>query len=109
MGYSVVRFAVETGCRLSEVRGAPKSGIDREEMTFRVSQRADENGVIDVPKSYSGRREIDIPEDLLSVIDRAAALTASDLLFPAESGRPFAASNFYKRYWIPLLIACGLA
>ena len=109
-GYGVVAFGIDSGLRLSEIRGAPKKNFDLDKKTYRVDQRADENGEIGVPKSLSGRRTVDISEDLIPILRELKELNPdSDLMFPSEVGTPFSGSNFYKRYWIPLLKAVGLA
>lgn len=110
LGYGVVKFLVKTGARLSEARGAPKRDFDAEEKTYRIAQRADENGNLGVPKSLTSRRTIDLGDELVEILKELSEINADcDLLFPSADGTPFAASNFYKRYWIPLLIACNLA
>ena len=108
LGHAVVKFAVRTGCRISEIRGAPKAGFNAEKKTFRVYQRADENGEIGFPKSFSGRRVIPLSAALVVVLKDMAASSDGALLMPSEVGTPFGGSNFYDRYWRPLLKACGL-
>jgi hypothetical protein len=56
------------------------------------------------------RCAIELGDELVEILKELVEINAGgDLLFPSADGTPFRASNFYKRYWIPLLLACELA
>lgn len=113
--YTLLAFLVGTGVRLSEARGASLSALDLGGEKFTVRQRADERGKIGAPKSAAGRRTIELYPGLVAQLRAWLAEhpsqegVATDLLFPNTAGRAESASNIYKRFWLPLLVSCGLA
>jgi integrase len=108
--YTMLRFIVSTGVRLSEARGAAIADLDLEGRIFRVTQRADERNKIGPVKSGAGERDLELSEGLCADLRRWLAVRpASELLFPTSQGRPEAAQNIYRRFWLPLLVECGLA
>lgn len=108
--YTMLRFIVSTGVRLSEARGAAIASLDLEARIFRVTQRADERNRIGPVKSGAGERDLELSEGLCADLGRWLAVRPDcDLLFPNESGRPELAQNLYRRFWLPLLVDCGLA
>jgi integrase len=109
LGRGIVEFALETGCRLSEIRGAPKGAYNREEKTFLVRQRVDRYNVVGRPKTAAGWRTIELSARAIKVIEECMALSPGDLIFSTATGKPYSTTNFYRDYWIPLLTACDLA
>jgi integrase len=108
--YTMLRFIVSTGVRLSEARGAAIADLDLDARVYRVTQRADERSKIGPVKSGAGDRELELSEGLCADLRRWLALRPeSDLLFPNDAGRPEMAQNIYRRFWLPLLVECGLA
>jgi integrase len=108
--YGFLRFLITTGCRSSEVRGAPWSAI--EGSVFSVRQRADYKGTIGPPKSAAGWRDLDLDDGMLAVLDRwrpVAPKSKANLIFPGTGGAPEQLSNISKRLWFPMLREAGIA
>lgn len=108
--YTMVRFIVSTGVRLSEARGAAKSSLDLRNGLYHVTQRADEYGIIGKVKSRAGERSLDLSTQMVADLNRWLEVApAGDLLFANGDGNPERASNIYKRFWFPLMIETGFA
>lgn len=108
--YTFLRFLITTGCRSSEVRGAPWGAL--EGRIFSVRQRADYKGTIGPPKSASGWRDLDLDDGMMAALDRwrpVAPKSKANLIFPATSGTPEQLSNISKRLWFPMLREAGIA
>jgi integrase len=112
--FMLVRIALGTGMRASEIRGLRivDLKLDRTPPQIEVTQRADQWRRIGPPKSRNGRRTIPIGPDLAALIARWIPLRrnlASPLVFPSTSGAPLDFSNFQHRHWRPTLMRLGLA
>ena len=108
--YTMLRFIISTGVRLSEARGAKRSALDLKTGMFRVTQRADERNRIGATKSGAARRDLEIGAGLAADLKRWLVVAAKcDLVFPSGTGKPELAQNIYRRFWLPLLVECGLA
>ena len=108
--FTLLKFMIATGVRLSEARGAAKNGLNLDRQVYLVNQRADEKGVIGPVKSGAGRRELELPAALCEGLEEWLRIAPEGpLLFPNLSGRPEPAQNIYKRFWLPLQVECGIA
>ena len=108
--YTLVRFLVGTGVRLSEARGAPVAALDLRRQIFTVRQRADESNNIGPCKSAAAYRDVELSDSLCADLEAWLAVgTARDFLFGNESDKPVGPQNIYRRYWLPLLRDLGFA
>ncbi|MHB9878974.1 tyrosine-type recombinase/integrase [Pacificimonas sp. ICDLI1SI03] len=101
----LVMVAIYCGLRASELRGLPWRDVDLKKGRLRVTQRADEWGVIGSPKSDAGARELPMPPGLvqaLKVWKLACRPSDLDLVFPNGAGRPVAHNNLVRRQFGPL-------
>lgn len=113
-GFMLVRMALGTGLRASELRGLRVIDVklDRTPAQIEVVQRADQWKRLGPPKSRNGRRTIPIGPDLTALLRRWIPIrpnNASPLVFPTETGGVMDLSNFEHRQWRPTLIRLGLA
>jgi integrase len=110
--YPIVLTVAFTGLRASEMRGMRIIDVDLRRAELTVCQRADQWGVIGVPKSEAGNRTIPIPPILVTVL-RAWILRSPKsplgLLFPNSEGGVRLHSNMLNREYWPLQIAAGLS
>jgi integrase len=108
---ALILTAIFTGLRASELRGLPWSADDFEKRTITVRQRADEWGVIGMPKSSAGQREIPMTPTVLNTL-REWKLTYPkgelDLVFPNTVGKVEPLANITQRAWRPLQVKAGL-
>ena len=105
----IIYLASFSGMRPSEYRGLPWSSLS--DGCVAVRQRADRTGRIGPVKSKAGRRTIYLPRRVTDMIfDWRAVCPKSpdDLVFPTDSGRPMALTNFTANAWQPLLKEAGL-
>lgn len=108
--YTMLRFIVSTGVRLSEARGAPRQALDLSKKTFEVAQRADERNRIGPVKSGAGRRVLELSDGLCADLEAWLAVAPDGaLLFGNAQDRPEAAQQMYRRFWMPLLVDLGFA
>lgn len=108
--YAFLRMLITTGCRSSEIRGAPWSALVGKKFTVR--QRADFRGVIGPPKSAAGYRDLDLDEGMIETLERwrpVAPKSKHDLIFAGRGGEPEQLSNISKRLWFPMLREAGIA
>lgn len=105
----MIYLAGFSGMRPSEYRGLPWSNLSAGRIYVR--QRADRTGIIGPVKSKAGRRAIFVPKLVTDMIfewrDRCPE-SPLDLVFPTESGRPMALTNFTVSAWQPLMREAGL-
>lgn len=120
--YATLRFIASTGARSSEVRGAWLPDLDVPKEAYSVNQRADEKGIIGPPKSAAGYRTLELSPGLVIVLQRWLEVAPNieievtrnktkvvgKLLFPAANGSPENLRNIYRRFWYPLMVACGI-
>ena len=110
---ALVTTAIHTGMRASELRGLPWSSVDFKRGELRVTQKADESGVIStVLKSEAARRTIKIPSGLINMLREwkiACPKGELDLVFPTGTGKPENLANIYNRAWKPVQLAAGVA
>lgn len=108
--YTMLRFIVSTGVRLSEARGAALAGLDLDRQIFEVRQRADERNRIGPVKSGAGRRQLELSDGLCADLEAWLRVAPSKVLLFGNSGdRPEAAQIIYRRFWMPLLVDLGFA
>lgn len=108
---TLLRFLASTGVRPSEARGAPLDALDMERGTFTVRQRADETGRIGNVKSAAGRRVVLLSAAMVEDLREWLKVRpeGSGLLFPNTAGKVESLSNISSRFWLPLLVDCGIA
>jgi integrase len=99
--------AIFTGFRLSELRGLTWCAVDLDNARISVKQRADYRGVLGVPKSETGEREIPLAPMALKRWKLACPQTSQNLVFPYK-GEIASSSVIHKQCWSPLLRALGL-
>lgn len=112
MLYMLVRTAIATGMRISELLGLPRSKVDLNAGTITVSQKLSQKGRLGKPKSRAGYRTIEIPAELVRELREWILQRPKgdlDLVFPNASGGAESYGNFRRRFWIPLLISIGAA
>ena len=105
----IIYLASFSGMRPSEYRGLPWSSLS--DGCVAVRQRADRTGRIGPVKSKAGRRTIYLPRRVTDMIFDWRAMcpkSPDDLVFPTDSGRPMALTNFTANAWQPLLKEAGL-
>lgn len=109
--YTMVKFIVGTGVRLSEARGAARAALSLRKGIYAVGQRADERGILGPPKSGSGFRELELSPGLVRDIEEWLKVAPADaeLLFGNGKDKPEGMSNIYGRFWLPLLVELGFA
>lgn len=108
--YTLLRFIVSTGVRLSEARGAAMAGLNLDRQTFEVLQRADERNRIGPVKSGAGRRVLELSDGLCADLEAWLRVApGKTLLFGNSGDRPEAAQIIYRRFWMPLLVELGFA
>ncbi|MEN5084319.1 tyrosine-type recombinase/integrase [Bosea sp. TWI1241] len=112
MLYMLIRTAIATGMRISELLGLPRSKVDLNAGTITVSQRLSQKGRLGKPKSRAGYRTIEIPAELVRELREWILQRPKgdlDLVFPNASGGAEGYGNFRRRFWIPLLRSIGAA
>ncbi|RVI34221.1 tyrosine-type recombinase/integrase [Sinorhizobium meliloti] len=105
----MIHLAVFSGMRPSEYRGLP--WINLAEGVVSVRQRADKTGIIGPVKSKAGRRTLRISSQITDMIfewREQCPKSDDDLVFPTDSGKPIALSNFVASAWAPLMREAGL-
>lgn len=103
--------AIFTGMRASELRGLPWRDVDLEAGLIHVRQRADAWSKIGPPKSKAGKRDIPLAPIVVNALGQWKEQCPKgplDLVFPNGSGNVESLTNVWKRFWIPLQIACGM-
>lgn len=105
----MIYLACFSGMRPSEYRGLAWPSLFASHVDVR--QRADKTGIIGPVKSKAGRRTIYLPSLVTEMIfnwRKQCPKSAGDLVFPTESGKPIALTNFNTSAWVPLLREAGL-
>lgn len=114
----VVMLGLMCGMRAGEVFGLHWDRIDFEKATLQVDQQLQGlSGRVSLKrvKTKSSNRKISLPANVLEALQehRKAMLKAGHgrepMVFPAFEGGYTRSGNFRKRFWDPLLHACGLA
>ena len=107
---ALIATAIHTGLRASELRGLPWSSVDLKKGEIRVTQKADEDGVISTElKSKTAKRTIPIPSDLVQILREWRVKANHELVFATGTGKPEALANIFNRAWKPVQIAAGVA
>ncbi len=104
-------LAIFTGMRISELRGLPWGSVDFKRRIIKVTQRADEFGVLGPPKSKAGEREIPtapMAEKALKEWIPASGAQPDTLVFPNLAGKVQNYSNIYNRVFKPMLVENGI-
>ncbi len=112
---ALVLFDAYCGLRLSELAGLRRSALDMERGRVRVTENAVEvKGTIEwgVPKTRAGRRNVPMPNVVVSALDRHldehVAPDAGALVFGGANGGVLRAGSWRTRFWSPALRAAGL-
>ncbi|QDU82698.1 Putative prophage phiRv2 integrase [Polystyrenella longa] len=114
---AIITIAVHTGMRQGELFGLEWSHIDNKNMLIDVKQQlVNANGKLQLTstKSSSGRRKIKFNETVKRILVELKAdhmrrgLLDSPIVFCSSSGTHQLASNFRKRYWLPLFQETGI-
>jgi integrase len=106
----LVRFAVFTGMRESELCGLTWEDVDFETCTVRV-RRIWRRGRFKLPKTASSIRKVEFPSSMLTELKAwrlACPKGEHGFMFPTESGGPQNPSNMLKRGLRPALKRAGL-
>lgn len=105
--HAMVSVLLFCGLRASELRGLPRSNVQRHEL--KITQRADPWQRIGSPKSKTSRRTIPVPPGIWqSLATWMLQAPKSDLVFPNGAGRPESYANIWNRIWRPLMASAGL-
>lgn len=100
--------ALQTGLRLSELRGLTWECVNLNDAWLDVRQRADEKGIIGPVKSRAGRRRVELgPQLVLRLKTWKLACPKPPkgkprLVFPNGRGRVENHANIENRFWYPL-------
>jgi integrase len=108
----LLRTAVFTGLRVSELRGLRWSDVDLQRGEIHVRQRADRYAQIGRPKSEAGERTVPVPAETLAVLKEwrlACPKGPLDLVFPNGAGKVENLGNIVQRGLIPAMVAGGVA
>ncbi|GFK18914.1 tyrosine-type recombinase/integrase [Corynebacterium glutamicum] len=90
----MVRTAIGTGMRLSELCGLRVEDVDFLRREVRVEAPLAASGAVRVPtKTLSSVRTIPIADDLVEVLDRRAAASTEGWLFETNRGTPYRAAT----------------
>lgn len=108
---AMLMVLIFAGLRASELRGLPWRCVDLVLKTITIDQRADRKNIIGSPKSASGYRTIDIPDQLVSELRRwrlQCPPSRGDYVFPSDAGTPQFHANLVVRFLHPVQVAAGL-
>lgn len=107
----LIVVAVFTGLRCSELRGLTWENVALSDGLIRVRQRADFRGVMGLPKSEAGNRDVPLPPMVINTLKAwklACPKTAGNLVFPGRTGEIPSTANIHRQVWRPLLRALEL-
>ena len=99
-------LAVTTGMRIGEMFGLKWSDVDLDAGTVQVRRTVAADGMVNPPKTSSGRRTIRLSK--LAVRALSSHLRSSEWVFSSKAGTPINVCNFHKNSWKPLLKRAGL-
>jgi integrase len=109
--YALLKVAVMTGLRASELRGLRWADVDLNGHELSVSQRADYLGTIGRPKSKSGIRKIPLGDDLVRTLREWKLACPKEgslgLVFPTSVGTVNTHPNLLRSL-APLMLKAGL-
>lgn len=109
--YLMLRTALATGMRPSELRGLPWRDVDLDAGRLTITQRADDDNEIGPPKSAEARRTLSLPSGLVRELREwklACPKGKLGLVFPNWQGNVESLSNVHGRFWKPCQIAAGI-
>ena len=105
---ALIRTAVFTGMRASELRGLHWEDVDLAGNGIGVTRRADERNIIGPVKSASSRRVIPISHGLTALLrEWKLECPPGDLVFPNWRGNIESVGNVHRRAWTPILQRIG--
>ncbi|EHM15900.1 gp36 [Mycobacteroides abscessus subsp. bolletii BD] len=101
-------FLVASGCRWSEATALqPAEHIDKRKGTVKIRQAwkysPDKGYYLGPPKSRRSRREIDVPDHILSRVD-----FSEEWMFRNRAGGPIRYHGYLDRVWNPAVARAGL-
>lgn len=104
--HALLRLALFSALRASELRGLVWSALDLEKRTVTVYQRADAKGKIGAPKSKAGFRKIPLPLSAITALiewKKVCPSSELDLVFPNKTGRPLSHRIMIKHLVTPFV------
>ena len=107
---AMLMVLIFAGLRASELRALQWRHVDLKAKTITIDQRADRKNIVGPPKSASGYREIDIPDQLVAELRRwhiQCRPSKQNYIFPSEAGTPQFHANIVTRFLHPIQIAAG--
>lgn len=108
---AVVHVLMFGGLRISELLGLPRraTSLDAAPPKLKVDQRADRYQKIGSVKSGESRREVVLgPKTVRALEHWLKAAPESTFVFPNANGKVWSYSNFWNRFWVPLMNHAGL-
>lgn len=117
---SVLMFA---GLRASELRGLTRRNLFLADHKIKITQRADENGILGPVKTKNALRTITIPPSTCQALKhwlKTAPASSLGLVFPTRGDARLSSGkrrngggvwnyhNIYNRLWVPLMTAAAL-
>ena len=106
---AVIAFLAGTGCRIGEALGLTWGDVDFAQATVRIAMQLDRKGRRAPLKTGNGRRTLDTPGSLVTILAAHSLATAgtsdSAYVFTSATGEPLAQHRVTRR----LAAACTLA
>lgn len=103
---------VFTGMRISELRALTWGAFDVVEKRIEVNQSADKSGIIHPPKTASGYRCIDVPDQLSVILEDTRAsvehTSENDLIFGTRNNTALQMKTLRKWFQAPLEAEAGV-
>jgi len=107
--YPLVLCAIMTGLRQGELRALQWDSVKLDKKLLYVRRAASNTGRIKPPKSDSGYRVIDLPDNLVRELQEwKKSCPKGKFVFPNGNGRVESKSNLYKRCWLRLMEFSGV-
>jgi integrase len=92
---AMLLLAATCGLRASELRGLRWKDVNLKDSVLNVNQRADRFGVIGLPKSKAGTREIPLAPPTLQELKTWKLACHNDLVLPSRSGKIASHENLF--------------
>lgn len=108
---ALILFALDSGCRQSEVLGLQWNSVDFDAGEVSISRTLHTVGgstkLVAKTKTSNSRRRIRLSSATLDALQTRKVNATTAFVFPDSNGEPFSRSRFYKR-WRNLLKSAGL-
>lgn len=108
---ALLRLALFTGMRASELRGLTWDAIDFNRRIISVKQRADRFGAMGSPKSAAAYRDIPVPMQAFNALRawrKDCPKGDANLVFPNGRGNVESLSNITVRFLKPVQVVCEM-